>query len=227
MLLVTKNEVMHIRSIPVSGRVIVRRGYQGTSANLHASGERFWVGTPEQIDAVRNDSKQFIGYAGSLPNVCVPGTKAFDDKGNEYLLVDMTATVVPGATVVVSRDGSFTASIITSTSRGIVGITIDNGTSDQWVWILRAGSYAHAKMVGGSSLVTSDGEFQGATSVSTPSVGLLGRSSSARSSNAEVAIRGMWATGAATTASTSATSETGFYAPVWLEFPYMDGGFTS
>jgi len=224
-LLVFRNELMQVRDIPVAGRVVVRRGYEGTRAYAQKTGATFFIGSGDEFQAAHEHSLGIFGPGGKVPDICIPGVKGFDGNGYEYLLVDVAQTggVVPGATVVISKDGLYTATVITSTSRGNVGITAEPGTSDQWVWVQRTGYVAHAKLVIGSSLATSLGEVQGATSVSTPSVGLLGRSSSQRSSNADTPIHGLYLVGAATTASTATcTSETGFYAPVWLEYPWMD-----
>jgi hypothetical protein len=220
-------EAMKVQAIPVAGRVQVRRGVSGTRALSYPSGAKFFIGSPDKFKQIRDNAAAIIGDNGTLPDYCLPGIRGRDSVGNEYIMVDLTGSAVLGATVVFSRDGNFTASIITSTSRGSVGILTEGGTSNQWVWAQVYGAHAHAKLVIGSSLATSLGELQGATSVSTPSVGLLGRSSSQRSSNADAPIHGMYLTGAATTASTATcTSETGFYAPVWLEYPWMDP-FTS
>ena len=58
-------------------------------------------------------------------------------------------------------------------------------------------------------------------SVSTPSVGLLALTTSQASSNHTGHIYGMYLGSAATTASTSASSETGLAADVWLNYPFV------
>jgi hypothetical protein len=136
--------------------------------------------------------------------------------------------VVPGATVLISKDGNFTAGVLTSAGVGPVGVIVENSSSDQYAWAQVYGS-VRVKLVGGSSLVSSLGEFGGATSVSTPAVGLLGRSSSQRSSAYLEAstIYGMFPTSAATTASTSASSETGLACTAFLNYPYAQRAITS
>lgn len=226
-LLVFRNEVMHVREIPVSGRVVVRRGYQGTHSLAHASGDTFFIGTGEEFNLIRNATLGLFGPSAEVPGICVPGARAFDANGYEYILLDLTATIVAGATVLISKDGLYTASVLTSAGSGSVGVLVEGGTSDQWAWALVKGLHTHAKLVGGSSLVTSTGIVAGATSVSTPAVGLLGLTTSQASSGENQAIYGMWPASAASTASTSASSETGYYCSVWLQYPYIQRLITS
>lgn len=226
-------EMVSVEEIPVSGRVVVSRGVAGTRALSHPSGAKFFIGAPDAFKTVAgtspNEFIRLVGVQGAFPDYAVPGTRAKDGAGNEYVMVDLTATVVPGASVLISKDGAFTASVLESTSVGDVGIVVEDATSAQWAWAIIKGFYAHAKLVGGSSLVTSLGEFGGATSVSTPSVGLLGRSSSQRSSDYLVAstIYGMFPASAASTASTSASSETGLFCSAWLNYPWAQRAITS
>jgi len=217
-------EIMKVQEIPVSGRVNVLRGVGGTRARKHASGALVWIGAPDSFKTIRDNAAALVGDSNGLPDYLLPGSRARDGAGNEYVMVDLTMTAVQGATVLISKDGLFTASIITSTSVGNIGVLAEGGTSAQFAWAQILGLVSHAKLVGGSSLVSSLGEFGGATSASTPSVGLLGRSSSQRSSDylAASTISGMWPTSAASTASTSASSETGYFASAWLSYPYID-----
>lgn len=227
-------EAVKVQEIPVSGRVKVMRGVGGTKARGHISGSRFFIGDPDDFRTQRGSAlgalDGLLGANGTtLPEYMFPGLRATDGIGNEYVLVDLTATIVQGATVLISKDGLFTASVITSTSVGSVGVLTESGTSDQYVWAQIYGRVDHAKLVGGSSLVSSLGEFGGASSVSTPSVGLVGRSSSQRSSDYLVAstITGMFPASAASTASTSASSETGLFAAAWLNYPYIERALTT
>lgn len=226
-LLVAKGEAMQVRQIPVSGRVVVRRGYQGTRALAHVSGTRFFIGSPDKFKSIWDNATAIVGDNGTLPDFCLPGVRATDNAGNEYVMVDLTATIYAGATVVISHDGNYTASVLASGAQGSVGLTMEQGTSDQWVWCQIYGYNAHAKLVGGSSLATSTGALQPATSVSTPSVGLLAQTTSQASSVTHGQIYGMHLASAATTASTSATSETGLYAAVWLNYPFVMRQITS
>lgn len=224
-LMVFGQEAMEVVAIPVSGQVDVTRGVAGTIARAVRSGSRAFTGTPDKFTAIREWSSLtgLTGNADTFPQFLLPGQKAIDGYGNQFTMVELTQTVVPGATVVISRDGNFTAAVLTSTDQGLVGITTENGSSDQYTWVQTKGFVSHAKLVGGSSLLTSLGEFQGATSVSTPSVGLLGRSSSQRSSDygALATIQGMYPQSAASTASTSASSETGLFSTAFLDDPWV------
>lgn len=231
-LLVFRNEIMHVREVPVSGRVKVRRGYEGSRALAHRSGETFFIGDADQFALIRDAALGIFGNDFQLPKVCVPGARGFDSEGNEYVLVDLTATMVLGATVAISKDGLYTAAVLTASHQGPVGVLAEGGTSDQWAWALIRGYHPHAKLVGGSSLVTSTGVLRAATSVSTPSVGLLGLTTSqAYSTSVDICeqayITGMFPASAASTASTSASSETGLFCAVWLQYPFMNRVLTS
>lgn len=222
-------EIVKVQEIPVSGRVKVMRGVAGTKARPHASGAKFFIGDPDDFAQVRSNAAALLGDSGALPEYCLPGVRAVDGAGNEYIMVELTQTVTPGATVLISKDGNYTAAVLTSTGEGNVGVMAEGSSSDQYAWAQIRGYNAHVKLVGGSSLVTSLGEFGGATSVSSPSVGLLGRSSSQRSSDylAAHTISGMFPVSAASTASTSASSETGFFCAAWLSYPYAQRAITS
>lgn len=226
-LLVFRKEIMHVRAIPVSGRVQVRRGYDGTHSLAHKSGTAFFIGSPDELSLIRNSTLGLFGPAADLPKVAIPGSRAFDANGYEYVLVDCTATIVPGATVAISRDGLYTASVLTSAHSGPVGILVENATSDQWAWAIIKGYYSHAKLGSGSSLVTSTGIVAAATSVSSPAVGLVGLTTSQAASSlpgsAAVRIHQMYPVSACSTgsATTSASSETGFWCDVWMEYPFV------
>lgn len=226
-------ELVKVQEIPVSGRVKTLRGVNSTRALAHPDDTRVFIGDHDDFITVPGSSpSEFIrltGSPGELPDYALPGTRARDGAGNEYVLVELTATVVPGATVLISKDGNFTAAVLTDAGVGSVGVMAEGASSDQYAWAQIFGKVAHVKLVGGSSLVTSLGEFGGATSVSTPAVGLLGRSSSQRSSDylAASTIYGMFPTSAASTASTSASSETGLFCSAWLQYPYVQRAITT
>lgn len=222
-------EAVKVQEIPVSGRVKVKRAVNGTVARAHPSGTRFFIGDGDDFQQIRDNAVGLFGDSGQLPEYLLPGYRARDGAGNEYVMVELTETVVPGATVLISKDGNFTASVLTSTGVGNVGVIAENSTSDQYAWAQIYG-YCRVKMVGGSSLVSSLGEFGGASSVSTPSVGLLGRSSSQRSSDwlSSDQIIGMFPAGPATTsASTSASSETGYACVAFLNYPFHQRAITT
>jgi hypothetical protein len=69
--------------------------------------------------------------------------------------------------------------------------------------------------------MTSTGIIQAATTASTPAGGLLGRTTSLASSDPVVQIIGLFPTSAITTATTAATSATGFQASVWMQYPLL------
>jgi hypothetical protein len=223
-------EAVRVQEIPVSGRVKVLRGQGGTRARAHASGTKFYIGDPDDFQSRKAGIVAGVAAdASDFDDYLLPGLRYTDGAGNEFILVELTATVVPGATVLISKDGNYTAGFRTSAGVGPVGVVVENSSSDQYAWAQVYGANAHVKLVGGSSLVSSLGEFGGATSVSTPAVGLLGRSSSQRSSAYLEAstIYGMFPTSAASTASTSASSETGLFCAAFLNYPYAQRAITS
>jgi hypothetical protein len=219
-------EIMKVQAIPVSGRVQVRRGVDGTQARAHKSGVKLWIGAPDAFRRVSGSAPNpyinLVGNSGATPDFSLPGTRAYDGNGNEYVMVDLTFSGFIGAGVLISRDGNYTASALASGNAGSVGVLVDEGTSDQWVWAQIWGQCPTVQLVGGSSLVTSTGIFQPATSVSTPAVGILGRTTSQASSEFGTRIFGMFPTSAATTATTSASSATGFACSAWLNYPFVE-----
>lgn len=226
-LLVFRNEVMHVREVPVSGRVIVRRGYEGTYALAHVNGDTFYIGNGTEFSAVRDAALGIFGPSFKAPNILIPGVRGFDANGYEYVLLDLTASIVYGATVLISKDGLHTAAVLTSAGSGNVAVLVEGGSSDQWCWGLIRGHHPRAKLGSGSSLATSTGIVVPASSVSTPAVGLVALTTTQASSNENQAIYGMWPASAATTATTAATSETGMAIAVWLSYPYVQRVITS
>jgi hypothetical protein len=219
-------EVMRVQAIPVSGRVQVRRGIDGTVARAHKSGVRLWIGAPDAFKRVSgaapNDYVNLVGNSGTLVDYALPGTQAMDGNGGVYVMVDLTFPAFTGAGILISRDGLFTAKALANGDAGSVGILAEEGTSDQWVWAQIYGACALVQLVGGSSLVTSTGLFQPASSVSTPAVGILGRTTSQASSEFGTRIFGIYPTSAATTATTSASSATGLACSAWLNYPFVE-----
>lgn len=219
-------EVMKVLEVPVSGRVRVRRGVDGTRCIAHPSGVLLYIGAPDSFKRVTgaapNDYVNLVGNSGNLLDYALPGTRAYDGAGNEYVMVDLTFAGFVGAGVLISRDGLFTAKALANGDAGNVGVLVEEGTSDQWVWAQIWGNCPIVQLVGGSSLVTSTGIFQPATSVSTPAVGILGRTTSQASSEFGTRIFGMFPTSAATTATTSASSATGLRCGAWLSYPFVE-----
>lgn len=215
-------EVCKVQAIPASGRVQVLRGIGGTRARAHANGALVYIGTPDQFKAIKDNAAAVVGDSGFLPDYCLPGTRARDGAGNEYVLVDLTFSAFAGATVLIDRMGTFTAAALANGNAGSVGVVVEEGTSNQYAWAQIYGALSGVQLVGGSSLVTSTGIFQPASSVSTPAVGLLGRTTSQASSEFGTRVFGMYPTSACTTATTSATSATGFACSVWMNYPFVE-----
>jgi hypothetical protein len=220
-LIVIHGEAMLVRAVDTTNvRVSVRRGYEGTRTAKHVTGSRFFSGLPSDFKKLRQEAIGLIGDSGYVPDYCLPGARATDSAGNEFIMVDLTATCYSGTTVLISRDGLFTAAQLAIGVPGSVGVTLEQGSSDQYVWAQIYGYNAYAQVGVGSSLCTSTGVCQPASSVATPSVGLMAVTTSLASSVTHGQIYGMYPVGAATTATTSATSSTGLSIPVWLNYPF-------
>lgn len=238
-LLVFAREVMAVRDVPVSGRVSVRRGYNGSHAAAHKSGATFFIGTPAQFARARNDSLGLFSDGVKMPDCLIPGSRAVDVDGYEYVLVDVgqTGGIIKGATIGISKDGLYTASILTPSHSGLVAVVAELGTSDQWIWALTKGLYKRAEATVGGSIATSTGICFPASSASSPSVGLIVYTTSQASSvyattsaglGEYPVIHGMWPA-SATTSGTSATTglHTGILIDLWLNNPYMNRKLSS
>lgn len=219
-LLVIEKEAVKVQAIPVSGRVQVMRGVNGTIARAHASGTRFFIGAADLFKRNRDSLLAMVGDSGNFPDYLLPGQTAVDGKGNKYILVDFTATVYGGVTVKISNDGLYTAAPLVGGDQGNVGLTVDGGgTSGQYGWAQIYGYNSYAQ----DSTVTSAADSTyvpvAASSISTPDTGMAAISPT---STDQFLIHGMWIVGAATTATTSATSATGVAVPVFLNYPYVN-----
>lgn len=218
-LLVIRNEQVKVLAIPVSGRVQVKRGINGTEARAHPTGHRlFIIANPEDTKVNTKGQLAMVGASGNFPDYLFPGQRATDGAGREYILVQLSTAMFSGATVSISLDGLFTASKLLSTSQGPVGVLVEEATSNQYAWAQIYGENAYAQEIGDSAATSS--YFAVASSASTPDVGL---SAVALSSTEQPFIYGMFITGAATTATTSASSATGVAVPVFLNYPYVAG----
>ena len=219
-------EMMRVQEIPVSGRVKVRRGIDGTRAVAHANSTLLYIGDHHAFKRITgnapNEFVNLVGASGNLLDYALPGTIGRDGAGNEYVMVELTFAGFVGAGVLISRDGNFTAAALANGNAGSVGVLAEEGTSSTWVWAQVYGKASIVQLVGGSSLVTSTGIFQPATSVSTPAVGVLGLTTSQASSEALARIFGMYPTSAASTATTSASSATGLRCSAWLNYPFVE-----
>lgn len=219
-LLVVRSEALKVVAIPVSGRVKVTRGVSGTYAKAHANGQRFFIGAPDAYKAIKDSMTALVGDPGVYPDYVLPGQRAEDGAGNEYVLVDATATMFSGTTVIISNDGLYTAAPLTGGSQGSVGLLVEPATSAQYAWAQVYGSNSYAQDSAIDSAATSASIAIAATSVSTPDVGLATFSVTSTAAD-RFRIYGMFITGAATTATTSAASATGVAVPVFLNYPYV------
>lgn len=225
-ILVVRNEAMKVQEVPISGRVKVMRGVGGTQARAHASGQRLFIGSPDAFKAIKDSLTALTGNSGTYPDYLLPGQRAKDGSGNEYIMVDLTATTYSGTTVRISTDGLFTATVLSGGEQGPVGVTMEGGTSDQYVWAQIYGYNAFAQDSVGDSAGSSGLLALAASSNSTPDVGLAAVAATSHSSVAGAAqyvIQGMFIVGSATTATTSASSATGVAYPVFLNYPYVTG----
>src|SRR3972149_6425524 len=225
-LLVIRGEVVKVQAVPVSGRVQVMRGVQGTAARAHASGQRvFIIANPE--DTKTNTAGQWavVGASGVYPDYLFPGQRARDGAGNEYILCEFSAVAYSGTTVLISQDGLYTAAVLSSGEQGSVGILVEGVTSDQYAWVQVYGYNSYAQESQGDSAVSSLSLACAASSNSTPDVGLAVLAASSFTSAVlpahQYLIEGMFVVGSATTATTSAASATGVAVPVFLNYPYV------
>jgi hypothetical protein len=221
-MLVVRGEAMKLVEIPVSGRIKVTRGTNGTEARAHASGQRVFIADHDDFKAVKSNAQNLglVGSSGILPDYLLPGQRATDDAGNEYVLVELTQPVYTGVTVVISRDGLYTAGVLASGTHGSVGVMAEPATSDQYAWAQIYGYHATAQEAGGTSAATSAYFPVAATSVSTPAAGMAVLDTSSAVNG--FTIHGMFIVGAAVSTTTSATSVTGVTVPVWLNYPFVE-----
>lgn len=211
----------------IANPIPVIRGWNGTQARAHAILDVAWHGDADDFRSLR-ESADTIGLTGSggvLPDFAVPGTSAWDSTGREFLAVQTTEVSYAGTTHVVSMDGLYSTTILAAGAQGPVGIAMEQTSSDEVTWLLVKGRYATAQEAGGTSGATSLYVCVAATSVSTPEAGLAVRVAS--TSDVEQQIYGMFITGVATSATTSATSATGVAVPVFLNYPYTYGFATT
>lgn len=241
-ILIVNKEHMKVAAIPVSGRVQVRRGVNGTYARPHISGAKFWIAaTPDVLKRNVETQSAVVGVVTNLPDAYLPGMRARDDRGNEFIMVDLSDTNYSGILVSISNDGNYTATPAVQGAQGAVGLLVEDGTSDQWVWCQIYGYNSFAQIAGWSSAGTSiTSAYQPllSTTHSTPKTRLgytsiFLRSTDVGTPGGGIAINGFWFVGVHSTAVTSATSSTGVAVPVFMNYPwissYIDAssGFTS
>lgn len=219
---VVSGEAMKVVEIPVAGRVKLQRGVSGTVVRPSPSGAIVYTGSPSAFKAIQQSANAVVGNSGVFPDYMLPGSRAIDSRGNEYILLDLTFSAFNGVAVLVSRDGAFTASALVAGLAGTVAILVEEGTSAQYAWGQIYGAKSYAQFTSGSSLATSTGIVQVASSASVPVGALLARTTSQASSEASAHIYGLYLTSAVTTATTAATSATGFQGSVWLNYPFTE-----
>lgn len=217
--LLIRNEVIQVLSVDTTNNVVTgRRGSAGSIPFAQPSGARVYYATPDTWQNLRDMSQSIVGSNGTLPQYLMPGARARDGAGNEYVMVDLTSTCYSGTTVMISNDGLFTATQAAGGGQGSVGLTLEEGSSNQWTWAQIYGYNAYAQETVGDSAGTSALLAVACTTPSTPSVGLA---TVAVSSVGRYYINGMFIAGIPTTATTSATSSTGVAYPVFLNYPYI------
>lgn len=214
-------EALKVQEIPVAGRVKCLRGVGGTRARAHPNGAVAYIGTPDSFRTIRDNAVAVTGDSGNLPDFLLPGQTARDGAGNEYVMVDLQATVYTGVTVLIdsAHDGTFFAAVLTAGSQGAVGVMAEEGTSNQWAW---AQVYGNANAQDSTATSAADSTYlpTAASSVSTPAAGMAAIAYTSALVNLPL-IQGMFIVGAASSATTSATSHTGIQVPVWLNYPFV------
>lgn len=235
--IVIDDEILLVTDDAVGGTttsIQVIRGVMGTLQRSHAVSRRIWIGqSPGEEPAFRvlaDGSVVMSGDpGGSLPFYRRPGQRARDGAGNEYVMVDLTATTYSRQPLQINAD--FTAAPVGTTGRGAFGVSAEEGTSDQWAWAQIFGRcFVQLGMSGVSpsdaangptTLSTSAGTvFILATSQTTPvGIGWV----SDPSSGGVYRIEGMWVASDASpgdvSAVTSAASHTGAQIAVFLNYP--------
>lgn len=218
MQLVCRNEAMHVTSVDTTNNIVyVRRGSAGSIPFAAPNAALVYYATPDKWQSLRDMTQSVVGANGIFPQYLMPGARARDGAGNEFVMVDSTATMYNGVTVNISNDGNYTAAVAVGGTQGSVGVLMEKCTSDQWTWAQVYGYCAYAQDAPQDSAGTSAYLATAATSVSTPAAGLAGI---AATSVGQYYINGFFIVGAATTATTAATSATGVAYPVFLNYPW-------
>lgn len=218
-IMVVRGEAMKVMAVPAAGRVQVSRGVAGTEARSHPNAQRFFIGTADQFKFVRDSVPPGLtGSSGVFPDYLLPGQRAKDNAGNEYILLDLTMTAYSGTAVLISTDGLYTATVLVGGNQGSVAILAEEGTSNQYAWGQIYGNVSG--QIDATSAADSTYVATAATSISTPSVGLSVVAVTSGAADSYL-IQGAFVTGIATTATTSATSHTGTAVPLWLNYPFV------
>lgn len=226
-------EAMLVQSIPTGSTTLVNveRGQLGTRAVAHASSTVVYGSTtslgPTAYYPRTNEYRVTLPDTppAGLPNYMLPlGSQRFDESGNEYIFCHFADAVHSGITVLISNDGLYNATVVTTSSKGNVGVVAETddptSTSAFGGWVQVFGSCS-AQIANNDSAVTSATVAVAASSVTTPATGMatISNGTSTQQSN----IYGMFIVNAATTTVTSAASHAGVAVPVWLDYPYVLG----
>jgi len=223
--LVCENEAMLVADTrtTLANPIRVVRGTGGTRAAAHKILAHVFHDTPEKFQARYDHTVGLFGDSGTLPQYAVPGSRAKDGAGNEYVAVDISYTggIYSGVTCVISIDGLYTAAPLATGTHGTVGLSVEQASSDQLTWLQIYGANSYAQDAGATTSATSASVCIAATSVSTPAAGM--HVIAPGTSDVLQVIHGMFCTGTHTSTGTSAASFTGSYVPVWLNYPFTDG----
>jgi len=148
------------------------------------------------------------------------GTRAIDASGNEYVYVEFGQAVYGGVVVGITPNYLVCIPFVDQAHQGPVGVVQGTMTSDQAGWVMVRGT-TDAQLAGADSAATSAYRARTASSVSSPATALA--ATSLNDTDPYSRIHGMWVTGAAETGTTAATSHTGVYVPVHLNYPFVSG----
>lgn len=219
-IIVCGKEAWKVTGVPVAGTVTVIRGWDGTKTRPANAAVKLWFGSPNQFSMLREGIVAATGDPGTAtPDYPTPGNKVSDGFGNEFILCDFTGPVHTGVVVLISNDGLFTASATTSAGNALVGVCAEQTSTSDQMGLVQVYGTCSAQEAGGTSAATSAYYPILAGSVSSPATGMAVLVNT--TSTPQKMIYGMFITGDATTAVTSAVSHTGVAVPVFLNYPYV------
>jgi len=215
-ILACREEGMLIQRVISSTQVEVSRGWQGTDAREHPNLRRVYFGGPDKFQNIRESALSMFGDSDVYPEYLLPGQRAFDGAGNEYILLDSLSSypIYSGCTVVF-RPPNFYARQLQAGYQGMVALAVEPSSSDQFFWGQIYGDNPRAQLNNYSG-ANSENTPVGCTVISTPNAGL---EATENDDGPHYVVHGMFISGAST-AESSATSTTGGYCPVWLNYPY-------
>lgn len=235
-ILVLDAEQMLVQAIPVSGRVQVQRGWNGTKSASHVAAVTIHIGSGSTLGRPDENGKTAMtgGSPGTLPEYALPlGARKRDAQGNEYILCNFDSSLYGRQPVTISE--AFVAAALSTSGRGRVGVVAEagGGTSDQWGWVQVYG--ACLMQIGMSGVSPSDAangpttlstsaqtRFVLATSLSTPAaIGWTSVTSTEQYRVVGISVASDASPGDVS-AVTSAASHTGSQIKVFLNFPFIE-----